>query len=140
MYIMKTTDELDIQYYIDRAQSFVGGTYDLLYRSPSLRGESAGTFTILDYEVIDPHFVYGVLANSLDPYEDPDHPDQPTGIKLGAYTVKIDGSKFYNGEVGRHEVESMVQTIYGPDDSIIVNSPGYGHDWGPGAYYFSPLR
>lgn len=101
----KKTAELDLQHFIDVAAAQKGQTHDLKFQSASRWGEKAGTFTIEDFEPEDPHFFY-------DRYDrDPaSNNDEPTGAKLGSFTIRLNGTKLYKNRVVRCEVHAYVQT------------------------------
>lgn len=99
-------NELDINYFVELAESHVGEIHALEYETPSKRDQDAGKFEILDFTPVNPHFGYTFWK-----YEE----DQtPNTAKLGYYLVKITESKFYNGKTIRVPVTAYVQS----DDKI----------------------
>ena len=96
-----TEDMLNINDFIEFAKSHVGETHDVRFQSSSKWGQVAGQYTILDFEASDPHFEYSYWKNKDN--------KTPDGAKLGHYTIRFEGTKFYNGKTLKCPVTAYVQ-------------------------------
>ena len=110
---MKTTSELDINYYVNLASEKVGYVGNLRFQTTKNYLEKAGTFEILDFTPYEkPSFYF--CSNC---YREN---DTPTGADLGVYRIRITDSKFYNGKTIRFKVVADVQSKKGMSDDLFI--------------------
>lgn len=110
---MLKTNELDINYFVKLAEAKEGFIGDLEFQSN--RADAAGKFEIIKFEKLEePKFRYSFWRYAEE--------DTPNRADVGIYTVKLSGTKFYNGRVLKFKVSAYVQDEDGVNDRLYISN------------------
>lgn len=131
---MKHISEINVNEWLETAQSKVGKTFDLEFQTTGKCNEIAGQYEILSFQPDETAtFTYNFWK-----YEEA---QTPTGIDLGVYEIKLLNTKQNNGKVFHFRVSAYFSEYTGNyEEMIFINTKRLEDNKYLKAYRFGFLR